>query len=532
MTLTERPQIDYTDKDYEALRRAMLNFAALRLPEWTDRNSADFGMLMVDLFAYMGDVILYYQDRLANEMFLETAREPQSIVNHLRLIGYELAPPKPAAAEIDLVFDPGIPNVVIPNGAQFRTVGVEPPQSFEYRDADLTIELGSDQVETIDGGLLRYAGLPVHQGVSVPFQVIGSASPEPNLSFPLAPGPVVADGLAVEVNEGAGWVRWDRRDSLLYDIGPDGRLMLSTPPARHYVLRYDSGGKASVHFGGDQRFGRRPTSGANNIRARYFAGGGAAGNVAPGTIGEALTAIPNLASVTNPAAAAGGQDAEAIDDAARIGPLAYRARQRAVTSEDFQAMAHLAGGVAKASAKAVAWNHVDLYVAPSGPALVPAPEALRRRLLAFFEDRRMAGTFVRILDARPAPIQLSAAITYDQRYRADAVRQAASEAVAQALDFATVEFGQSVYLSVFHDALLRVPGVRTADIRRFQRADAPASDVAQALAGASLPALEDLPDALQVALRREIETDGRIELAFNEIPVADTVVLTLTVAPQ
>lgn len=531
MTITARPQIDYTDKDYEALRQALLDFAALRLPEWSDRNPADFGMLMVDLFSYMGDVVLYYQDRLANEMFLETALEAPNIVNHLRLIGYELAPSRPATAEIDLVFDPGILSVVIPSGARFRTVGVEPPQTFEYLEPDLTIELGSDQVEVVDGGRLRYSGLPVMQGVSVPFQVIGSATSEPNQSFPLSPSPVVADSLVVEVDEGAGWVRWDRRQSLLYDTGPDGRLQLSAPNARHYVLRYGAAGEASVHFG-DGRFGRRLVPGANNVRARFFSGGGTLGNVPADTIAEALTGVPNLASVTNPAPAAGGQDAEAIEDAARVGPMAFRARQRAVTSEDFQAMAHLAGGVAKAKAKAVAWNHVDLYIAPAGLALTAAPETLRRRLLAFFEDRRMAGTIVRILDARPAPIQLAAEIAYDQRYRADAVRQAAEAAAAEVLDFASVEFGQSVYLSAFHDALLRVPGVRTADIRRFRRADAPATEVDDALEAAALPALEDLPEALQTVLRREIESDGRIELAFNEIPVADEIELTLTVAPQ
>ena len=41
-----RPQIDDTDKDAEPLRGALHDFAALRLPEWTDRNPADSGALM------------------------------------------------------------------------------------------------------------------------------------------------------------------------------------------------------------------------------------------------------------------------------------------------------------------------------------------------------------------------------------------------------------------------------------------------------------------------------------------------------
>src|SRR5262245_29045603 len=100
------PAIDYTSKDYASLRRAMLELARYRLPEWTDQSPSDLGALLVDLFAYMGDVILYYQDRIANESFLTTAIERRSVLNALRLIGYELSPPTPATAEITLFFKP------------------------------------------------------------------------------------------------------------------------------------------------------------------------------------------------------------------------------------------------------------------------------------------------------------------------------------------------------------------------------------------------------------------------------------------
>lgn len=526
-----KPQIDYTDKDYDALRRAMLDFAQLRLPEWTDRSPADFGMLMVDLFAYMGDVVLYYQDRLANEAFLQTAVERDSIVEHLRLIGYELSPPVAATAELDLTFDPGLPAVVIPTGTQFRTVGVEPPQVFEYLDPDLTINMTSDQVEPGTGGQLIYRGLPVRQGTTVPFLVVGSATAEANQRFDLAPGPVIPESLQVEVDEGAGWVRWDRRDSLLYDIGPDGRVRLSSPAARHYVLRFDGQGAGWIQFGGDGRFGRNPPQGANNVRAAWVAGGGATGNVPPGTISEALSAVPNLASVTNPASAAGGQDAEATQDAVRFGPLAFRSRERAVTMADYEALAHQAGGVVMARAQARSWNRIDLYVAPAGPSLTPMPETLRRRLLAFFEDRRMAGTFVRVLDAVPAPLEISAEIAFEERYRADAVRQGVEEAVQALLAYGKIGFEEPVYLSSVHDVMLRVPGVLRADITRFKRADDTESEIADALSAMNLPAVEQLPPVLREALQREVEADGRLEMGFAEIATLGVLDLTMTVTP-
>lgn len=529
----ERPQIDYTDKDYEALRRALYDFAALRLPEWTDRNPSDFGALMVDLFAYMGDVVLYYQDRLANEAFLDTAHERASVLGHLRLIGYELAPAVPASAELDLTFNPGLVSVIIPTGAKFRAPGSDGAQVFEYREPPLTITFASDQVETLTSGRHLYRGLPVLQGETRGPEVVGSSTGEPNQSFALAVGPVLAESLEVEVNEGAGWVAWDQRDSLLYDIGPDGRLRLSSPGDRVFRLDRDAAGGARLRFGGDGRFGRMPAIGVGNIRARYFMGGGARGNVPSRAVREGLTPIANLFQVANPVAAAGGSDAQSTSDAVRFGPAAFRARERAVTVEDHAAMAFLAGGVAKARARAASWNRIDVYVAPAGPSFAQVSESLRRHLLAFFEDRRMAGAVVRILSARPANIELAAEIAYDQRYRADAVRQAVEGALRAVLDFAVVDFGQPIYLGTLHDAMLRVEGVRSASIRRFRRVGAAGeAGIEAALQAAGLPTLAMLPDALRAALAGQIEADGRIEVEFDEIPVAGTIELTLVVAPS
>ena len=50
----------------------------------------------------MGDILSYYQDRAVNESFLSTARNRRSIIDHLRLIGYQLATAAPASATLTL----------------------------------------------------------------------------------------------------------------------------------------------------------------------------------------------------------------------------------------------------------------------------------------------------------------------------------------------------------------------------------------------------------------------------------------------
>ena len=54
----------------------------------------------------MGDVLLYYQDKIANEAFLSTATERRSVIDLLSLIGYTLGTPAPASAALTLT----IPN--------------------------------------------------------------------------------------------------------------------------------------------------------------------------------------------------------------------------------------------------------------------------------------------------------------------------------------------------------------------------------------------------------------------------------------
>ena len=79
-----RQVIDYLARDYDSFRQALVDLIPSKLPEWTDRSEADFGIVLLELVAYMADILSYYQDRLANECFLATAQERRSVIQHLR----------------------------------------------------------------------------------------------------------------------------------------------------------------------------------------------------------------------------------------------------------------------------------------------------------------------------------------------------------------------------------------------------------------------------------------------------------------
>lgn len=83
-----RPEINYLAKDYASFRQLMLDRMAVLMPQWTERNPADMGIMLVELLAYAGDYLSYRQDAIATEAYLGTARKRISVRRHARLVDY------------------------------------------------------------------------------------------------------------------------------------------------------------------------------------------------------------------------------------------------------------------------------------------------------------------------------------------------------------------------------------------------------------------------------------------------------------
>jgi len=88
--LKSDPDISYLAKDYESFRRLILDRMALVMPEWRERHAPDIGIALVELLAYTGDYLSYYQDAVATEAYLATARQRISVRRHARLVDYRL----------------------------------------------------------------------------------------------------------------------------------------------------------------------------------------------------------------------------------------------------------------------------------------------------------------------------------------------------------------------------------------------------------------------------------------------------------
>lgn len=86
----EAPVIDYLAKDFNSFRQLILDRMAITNPEWQERHLPDVNVALVDLLAYVGDYLSYWQDGVATEAYLETARRRSSVRRHARLLAYPL----------------------------------------------------------------------------------------------------------------------------------------------------------------------------------------------------------------------------------------------------------------------------------------------------------------------------------------------------------------------------------------------------------------------------------------------------------
>lgn len=87
---TTEPPIDYLAKDYSSFRQLMLDRMATTIPNWTERSPADLGVAMVETLAYAADRLSYFQDAVATEAYLGTARRRISVRRHAVLLGYSM----------------------------------------------------------------------------------------------------------------------------------------------------------------------------------------------------------------------------------------------------------------------------------------------------------------------------------------------------------------------------------------------------------------------------------------------------------
>lgn len=368
---------DYSDKDFDAIRTRLISLVRSVFPTWTDFNVANFGNVLLELYAFVGDTLIFYQDNQAQESRISTAQLRRSMIGLAKLVGYELPGSSAATALVTIQFSaPPIGSITIAAGDRFSTLEVTDPVIFQVLTS-VVIAPGSDPATAI---------VEVENSVSTGQSF--SSNNLPNQTYILPESPFVDESEAVVAGNGA----YTKVESFL-DSGPSDR---------HYTVTIDENSRATLVFGNSVN-GAIPTGVINVL---YKTGGGQSGNIEPDTIRKALQSYTDsfgnpvqISLITNADRASGGAPPQSIEAARVQIPRATRVNERSVAREDFEINAERLAGVARAlmltsnELASIPENTGVLYVVPEGGGL-PGPSLKAQVLTQVTETYPCTLTFV------------------------------------------------------------------------------------------------------------------------------------------
>ncbi len=95
--------VNYLNKDFTALKASLMNYAKSYFPNtYRDFNETSPGMMLLEMNAYVGDVLSFYIDQQYKEMLLPLAEERRNIITMAKMFGYKVKPIVPSY--VDLTF--------------------------------------------------------------------------------------------------------------------------------------------------------------------------------------------------------------------------------------------------------------------------------------------------------------------------------------------------------------------------------------------------------------------------------------------
>ena len=356
-------QIDYTSRDFTAIKEDLIALINAKTGKnWDPTDYSDLGHVLVESFAYMGDIMSHYLDKAANETSIETAIKLDTLLAFANLYDYKPSGPTPAYVAITFTNTSTSP-IDIPIGTQvmaplsygaYSQVYFETSQSATAVAAGASITLNAYEGKTVNTD--RPDLIDPTYNKALPAN-LGTSDGTANQKFTIYDTGVVDNSLYVYVGQSSAFSTWSYVDNLLE----------YTPTDNVFTTQRLSDGTINVVFG-DGVNGAIP--GANQtISAVFKTSVGIAGNVKSLSVTEVTFVPGNLdpqassyLSVSNALAATGGANADTTENIRTKIKAAVSSRRRAVTLKDYSDLALMVSQVGKANAAASVFSSVNLYL--------------------------------------------------------------------------------------------------------------------------------------------------------------------------
>jgi len=308
---TQNRSIGYVDYDFESLVTALINRLHSADDAWLDIYRSGTGQMLIEFFAYVAELILYYVERRSSELYLPTAQLRSSVLNIVRLLNYRPYRTTSSSGVLRFYLDSAhTRKIYIP---RFLVCRSQSGYDF-FVSEDIVIFPGQTSVD-----VTGYQGTPT----TVTFTSDGSSGQE----YHIANQYVEQDFLEVYVDG----VLWTEVTSFID----------STYNSQHYMVRYELDDTVTIVFG-DGTFGKIPPEGVT-ITINYVESAGVNGNVySTGKITSIVDTVYDdqnssvTVNVTNITQFLGGSDRESTEHIRNYAPRVFATGDRAVTRLDFK----------------------------------------------------------------------------------------------------------------------------------------------------------------------------------------------------
>ena len=448
---------DYSSRDYSTIKSDLLARASRIAPEWTDRDPADFGMVMVDLWAQMGDVLHYYVDRAAGETFLPTATQRESVLSYARLFDYDPASRTSAQGTVTL------------NNSGSTAVSLPKYTRLIARNDDTTYQLYTLAGETL--GANGNTTVSVAEGVIVasPSETLTNSSTGTDAQrYRLANLNVVKDSVVITVYED-GVTATEYRYVL--------RLSDALPGERVFMLNTTATGYIEVVFGTASRGFVPPAN--SIITATYAYSSGSLGNLPANSVTSFRESTPANVTIVSSSTLTGGRDAESINSMRSTIPSVISSQNRAVTLNDYTNLALSIDGVQKAAVQyagpqtAGANGTVTVYAQTdrsndfltTGDTSQTVSSATQTAITNLLQPRSVLGVTVAAASSITwRPIDLTVTVNVLASHVAAFVKRDVEAVIDNLFSFDNVRFGQTISLGRVYRSIMGVRGVDYANI--------------------------------------------------------------------
>lgn len=472
--------IDFSTADFDEFKASFETYIKSVYPsEYNNFIESDLGQMLSELFAYMGAVLSFKADALAQENYISTAKTSEGLIKLLELIGIELRGPIPAKATCTLTTDTPInpgEELVIPQAQRtVDTVSTRDnlPLAFTlYKvDSNGDIDMQSDSLSipaedfnadasTVEGLLLLEGRMQSLAGT------FAQSITNQTIDVPL---PSVVDGSIIV----------SATDGFYTEIE---NIWFASAGSKVFQRKNNDDFSCRLVFG-DGVVGKAPVPNSEYV-VIYRTGGGLRGNVTSGALSKSGPASQNGTDVTisysNKSAATGGQDAQSLEEARRFGPMWFATQYRAVTGADYTAFANRFRSVAGKTGKGLAvlrdngsaGNMIDIYVLQRATEnhLERASSEFKRELLEYLNNYRMLTDELTIVDGVVRTLDLAGTLYIDrtQRLSSEDVKQRIANRIVEYFSINTNDFGKPLILAELINFIIEDPGARFFSVDNYE----------------------------------------------------------------